>query len=104
MRSKYRNKRTEVDNISFHSRKEAARYKELCILLRIGQIKDLQLQPRFPLYVNNVKICTYVADFRYTTADGKTVIEDAKGMATQTYKLKRKLFDVLYAPLRIVET
>jgi dsDNA-binding SOS-regulon protein len=63
--SKYGAVRTEVDGISFASKKEARRYSELKLLERAGEIADLQLQPRFPLTVNGVRVCTYVADFQY---------------------------------------
>lgn len=37
------------------------------------------------------RACSYVADFVYTTRDGKLVVEDAKGFRTEAYKLKKKL-------------
>ena len=33
----------------------------------------------------------YIADFRYVDHEGKTVVEDSKGMRTPVYILKRKL-------------
>ena len=47
--SKYGAIRTEVDGINFHSKREAARYRELCLMVRAGKIRDLELQPPFPL-------------------------------------------------------
>jgi hypothetical protein len=103
IRSKYRAIKTEVDGIMFASKKEAARYQELKMLLKSKEISDLELQPRFPLEVKGVKIATYVADFRYkelTPCAGKvnekSIIEDVKGMKTSVYRLKKKLFEVLY--------
>lgn len=37
------------------------------------------------------RACSYVADFVYTTRDGKLVVEDAKGFRTEAYKIKKKL-------------
>jgi hypothetical protein len=37
------------------------------------------------------KSCVYYADFVYKDADGNVVVEDAKGMKTEAYKIKRKL-------------
>lgn len=79
----------------FASQKEAKRYDGLLILEMSGQISDLILQPRFPIVVNDVKICTYVADFRYVE-NGQDVVEDAKGFKTPEFILKWKLVHVLY--------
>lgn len=89
--NKYHAKPTIVDNVRFASAREASRYKELCLLLHSGAITNLELQPRYPLRVNGVLVCHYIADFRYTDADGREHVEDAKGVRTRTYILKRKL-------------
>ncbi len=94
--TKYRNRRTEVDGITFDSKKESERYSELKILERAGAIKNLTLQPRYPIIVNDIKICTYVADFTYQTRLGETLVEDVKGMRTQVYIIKRKLMKAIY--------
>jgi hypothetical protein len=88
--SKYRNRKTVVDGIVFASAKEARRYGELLLLQRAGEISDLWLQPRFPLVVNGIKICTYVADFAFKDK-GVKVVEDSKGVETPVFKIKRKL-------------
>lgn len=99
--SKYGNRRVEADGVSFASAKEARRYGELKLLERAGEIAELRLQPRFPLIVNGVKVCTYVADFSYhPTFRGAVMaqqtIEDVKGFKTDVYKLKAKLFHALH--------
>lgn len=93
--AKYRNTPTEVDGFRFASKKEAKRYGELVLLERAGHIRHLQLQPRFPLKVNDILIATYVADFLYYEK-GNWVVEDTKGVQTPVFKLKAKLFEVLY--------
>lgn len=95
MTSKYRNKPAETDGIRFASRKEARRYGDLKLMERIGEIHDLRLQPRFPLRVNGKLICTYVADFQYTTKSGLRIVEDAKGYRTREYIHKSRLFEAL---------
>lgn len=87
---KYRNIRTLVDGVLFDSQKEARRYSELKLLERAGKITGLILQPKYPIVVNGVKVCTYVADFFYN-AQGVDVVEDVKGMKTPIYNLKKKL-------------
>lgn len=91
--TKYRAIPTSVDNIVFASKREANRYFELKVLQRAGEISELQVHPRFPLIVRDVKICTYVADFAYRRADGAMVVEDVKSKPTITpvYRLKKRL-------------
>jgi hypothetical protein len=97
MANKYRNKKCEFDGFKFDSKMEGARYLRLRLLERAGQISDLKLQSRFLLLE---KFCRngrrfqaefYIADFEYQQ-DGKTVIEDVKGVSTTTYMGKRKHF------------
>ncbi len=95
--NKFRAIRTEVDGISFASKKESRRYSELRLLERAGKIYNITLQPRFPLTVNGKLICTYVADFSYYNSGimSKLIVEDAKGIKTPVYKLKAKLFEAI---------
>lgn len=95
--TKYGNRRTYVGTIPFDSRHEADRYLELQMLQRAGQISDLQLQVPFeliPVQKRDGKVVEralkYIADFVYTEK-GETVVEDAKGMKTREYVIKRKL-------------
>lgn len=101
-RSKYRAVKTEVDGITFDSKREAARYMELVLLERAGEISRLELQPKYDCVVNGHKICTYKADFRYFNANG-SVVEDVKGMKTPVYRLKKKLVEALYPGVKIQE-
>lgn len=95
--SKYSAIKTEVDGYLFASRREAARYSELKILEKAGEISDLELQPQYPCVVNGKLICKYIADFRYTSNKrGNVVIEDAKGFKTPVYRLKKKMVEAIY--------
>ena len=97
--SKYSNVRTTVGDIKFASKAEARRYGELRLLEKAGQIRGLRLQPRFPLFVGEHLICTYVGDFQYEEEPfgpsndpaGKLVVEDVKGFKTDVYRIKREL-------------
>jgi hypothetical protein len=87
-RSKYGAIPTVIDGIRFASKAEAKRYRELKLLEKAGEVRNIVLQPRFDLYVLNstvrarlqriaarireqpdpvapVKVGTYVADFKY---------------------------------------
>jgi len=68
-----------------------------------GEIINLELQPKFPIEVNGIKICTYIADFRYKERDGTEVVEDCKGFKTDVYRLKKKLVKAIYG-IEILET
>lgn len=108
--SKYYATKTTVDGITFDSKKEAQRYAELKRLERCGAIRDLRLQPEYPLqdsFKKNGKTyrkIAYKADFEYFDIQkGKVVVEDVKGVKTEVYKLKKKLFEYKYPELSIME-
>lgn len=114
--SKYNSKKTIIDGISFDSAKEAKRYRELKLLEKVGEIRNLQLQVKYPLIPSQYeetgetytrgshkgekkkrlieRPVSYVADFVYEES-GKTVVEDVKGYrgggAYAVFKIKRKL-------------
>ena len=94
-RPKYGNKKVTVKGINFDSKWEAERYLYIKSLERAGRVRNLELQVRFNLLVNDQKICAYIADFRYekenANGDWETIIEDAKGVETPEFKLKKKL-------------
>lgn len=104
--NKYRNIKVQVDDKDFDSITEGRRYRELVSLEEQGLIKNLQLQPRFLLqesFKKNGKTfrkIEYIADFMYEE-DGKVIVEDVKGMKTDVFKLKRKLFEYKYPDLTL---
>ena len=100
--TKYHGQPTTIRGVRFASKGEARRYQELCLLMQAGVIEGLEIQVKYPLTVNGVKIADYVADFRYTE-DGRTVVEDFKGMRTPAYRLKRKLMQAIHG-IEILET
>ena len=101
--AKYHAIRTTIDGITFASKKEAARYQELKLMVAAHEITMLQLQVKYSLDINDVHICNYFADFVYTDSDGFPVVEDVKGVRTAVYKLKKKLMLAIYE-IRIYET
>ena len=110
MQNKYKNKKTQVDMYVFDSAKEAQRYRELKLLEKAGEISNLELQPRFLLQDSfkkngrTYRKVEYVADFQYVE-NGKTIVEDVKGIQTDVFKLKHKIFEKMYPDLelRIIE-
>lgn len=101
MRNKYGAKKvTTVDGQKFDSQKEHQRYVILKLMERAGKIKDLRRQVKYVLIPTQYDIhgklvereCSYVADFvYYDFALRREVVEDAKGMKTDVYKIKKKL-------------
>lgn len=104
--NKYKNKKVIVDDYIFDSIQESKRYKELKLLLRAGQIQDLELQPHFLLqesFKKNSKTyrkIEYIADFKYVEK-GKIIVEDVKGLQTDVFKIKHKLFEKKYPELEL---
>lgn len=117
-KSKYGNRKAEVNGISFDSQKEARRYEFLVAAENAGLIYDLRLQQDFTLqeaYTTpegfRVRAIRYRADFTYKVAakaiacggaaepfwrsvrSGELVVEDVKSRATKTkdYTIKRKM-------------
>lgn len=100
--SKFGSVKTKIDGITFDSKREAARYADLKLLLKAGQITDLELQVDYPMIVNKRKICSYFVDFRYKE-NGKIVCEDVKGLRLPVYRLKAKLMRACYG-IEVYET
>ena len=88
---KYHAKETLVDGIKFPSKLEATRYVELKTMARAGIISEFRHWVTYKLYVHDLLICKYIADFVYLDEAGATVVEDAKGVITPEFRLKKKL-------------
>jgi hypothetical protein len=105
VRNKYQAIKQEVDGLTFDSKREAGRYRELKLLASQGLITNFERQVRFPLLVNEQKVGTYVADFVYEK-NGERVVEDVKSDMTRklpVYRLKCKLMNAIYG-ISILET
>ena len=101
-KSKYRNKKIIIDEITFDSTKEGKRYIELKQKEKQGEISNLrlqvkfELQPSFKINGKTIRAINYIADFVYKE-NGNEVIEDTKGFRTGVYKLKKKMFEYKYS-------
>jgi hypothetical protein len=98
--SKYRAKGTYKNGYYFRSKKELKRYEELLLLEKAKRIRNLQVQPVFPLAINGYPLGRYIADFIYHDKDGRQIVEDVKGLKKgavyNLFKLKKKLVLALY--------
>ena len=113
--NKYGNKKITYQGEEFDSKRECFRYIDLKFLESCGAISNLRRQVKYELIPTQrekstkvytkgrkkgqpiegkiiEKAVSYVADFVYTdSTTGKEVVEDAKGMRTKDYIIKRKL-------------
>ena len=110
---KYHNQPCYGDGILFDSKREARRYLELKLLLSAGEISNLVLQPKFTLQEKfrdrtgiMQRAIVYFADFQYNDKkyDWHLVVEDAKGLKTKEYKIKKKLFLKQHPEIIFIET
>lgn len=98
--SKYNAKKVEVDGIKFDSKAEAEYYLHLKEQVDNGEIRSFERQVRMTLqegfYLEGIKgkvrAITYVVDFVVTNEDGSITYIDVKGIETEAFKLKRKMF------------
>ena len=95
--NKYNNHKTIVDGIKFDSIREAE---------TAGEISHLELQPivvlqdKFIYQGRMFRAITYRADFAYFDRTvNRGVIEDVKGMETDVFKIKKKMFLKKYGDL-----
>ena len=110
-RSKYGNRKVRADGFVFDSKAEAARYQALCLLEKAGRITKLEVHPVYELQGTfkqggkTIRAITYEADFCYFDEFGKIAVEDVKGMRTEVFRIKEKLFRKLYPylDLRILD-
>ena len=98
--NKYNAKKTEFMGFKFDSKWEAERYGQLVSMQMAGVVEDLERQVKFDIIVNDHKICKYIADFVYilTHENGKKekIVEDAKGVQTTDFKIKKKLMKAVF--------
>ena len=93
-KNKYSSQKVTIDGVTFDSKKEGARYQQLCMLEKAGVIQSLSLQVSFELapsvIINGRKkpALRYLADFQYRQ-DGKRVVEDVKSEITRKDPLYR---------------
>ena len=89
-----------IDGIVFASKREAARYAQLKLAEKAGFLKNLELQPSYPVEINGEHYCTYTPDFRYIEAQtGKQIIEEVKSTGTMkdaAYRLRKKAAELFH--------
>ena len=122
--SKYNSKYVTVNGETFDRKKEFQSSMELRLMEKGGLIHDLRRQVPFVLIPAQYETyprwskktgkrlkdgqrcieqgCVYIADFVYYKG-GEKIVEDAKGVRTADYIIKRKLMLYMHG-IRILET
>ncbi len=110
--AKYHNTKVSQDGIQFDSKREHARYVELKLLERAGEIFKLKVHTKTKLVIEgrpvlirskgypNGRQASYTDDFRYveldsTRCEATVVVEDVKGMDTYPMRFKRAVFEAM---------
>lgn len=81
----------------YDSKFEAGYAQELELRKKAKDIKDFEAQKVLELIVNGYVVCTYKIDFIVYHNDGLTEYVETKGISTEKWKLKWKLFTALYS-------
>lgn len=124
--SKYNAQRvTTTGGLTFDSRREEKRYYQL---KKDPEVLDIEVHPVFEIFPSfrkcipcgtifrkvkydkcpncgtkllAIRGISYIADFRVTYQSGRVEIEDVKGVETEAFKLKRKMFELAYPGLTL---
>lgn len=96
-KTKYSNVRKQTYNgQNYDSGFEAGYAAELDLRQRAKQIKSWERQVKIPLDVNGYHIANYYIDFVVYHLDGTIEYVETKGLASDVWKMKWKLFEALY--------
>lgn len=95
-----------LSGTTYMSKLEMMYRKHLNLLMKADNPKERVVsiveQKSFEVVVNGTKICKYLLDFEVTYGDGRIEYVDVKGIATDVYRIKKKLVEALY-PIKIKE-
>lgn len=99
---RYNNTKVWYNGEQYDSKKEAAKAEWLDYQKSIGAIESWRPHPKFvvmPRFKKDGKLfrpILYIADFEVKYPDGRVEIIDIKGMKTEVFKLKMKLWNYKY--------
>jgi len=84
----------------YHSKAECVYAQELELQRMAKAIIGWDSQIRFPIIVNEQKICTVVVDFQVYHLDGSRECIEVKGWESEVYRIKAKLFRATYPKVK----
>jgi hypothetical protein len=94
--------RRTLDGVVYDSAAERDYAAELEHAKRLGIIADVLRQVRFSLFAwspdteYGTVVCDHIVDFVVVNNDGTKEIREVKGVATDSWRIKRKLFEQNY--------
>jgi hypothetical protein len=100
-KSKLGNKKVEIGDQKFRSKREANRWLDLMALVKSGRVENLRrevpfvLAPAIKINGRTKPALRYYADFVYLL-DGAEIVEDCKGWRTDVYRIKRHLMATVH--------
>ncbi|CAM3956330.1 hypothetical protein BAQ48_20285 [Bacillus luti] len=106
--SKYNNKKVELDGSIFDSEAESKYYELLKEKQGAGEIQAIELQASFvlqPGFKKNGKrfdAITYKTDFMIYLPNGDMEVINVKGVETDTFSIKKKMFEYKFLHLSLL--
>ena len=110
--NKYNAKKVTIDGITFASKSEGRYYQHLLGLMESGVVESFEMQKPYtlldkfphPKTGKTIRAIKYVPDFEVIYTDGRVEVVDIKGMQTDVFRMKCKLFMFRYQiPLVLVK-
>lgn len=98
-KNKYNNVPVDWHDWHFRSKKERNHAFWLVDQKNAGKITDFEYEKRYKLIVNDIQICTIIPDFTVSLPDGRIQVHEIKGgkaTMTDAWRIKSKLFKILY--------
>lgn len=90
-------KKQEYNGFQYDSKFEAGIAQDLDLRVKAGELTHYDKQKKIELIVNGYIIATYIIDFVAYHTDGTIEYIEAKGLASEVWKIKWKLFEALYS-------
>lgn len=84
------------NGILYDSAAESRYAAALDMRVKVGELKQWWRQVKHDLIVNGVKVGRMTIDFQLLHADDSLELCEVKGIATEAYKLRLKVFRALY--------
>ena len=110
--NKYNARKVTIDGITFDSQSEGRYYQHLLGLMESGVVESFEMQKPYtlldkfphPKTGKTIRAIKYVPDFEVIYTDGRVEVVDVKGMQTDVFRMKCKLFMFRYQiPLVLVK-
>ena len=101
--NKFNAKKTIYNDRRYDSKLEARTAQDLDLELKAGKYVEIIPQFRIKLYCylpdgSKVYPFDYICDFRCEKPDGGFLLVEAKGKATDLYRAKRRILDLVWLP------